>query len=123
MIVWFTLMYFVIEICVDSPSFPTVNERVDMVIPSTPFEFRLNCSEKMGNPVPNVTWTYHNNLSPLITQTGSQNSVLLFQINSFQMVHEFLYRESLTIVCNASNHLGSATKNTTLSLSGGCLSC
>ena len=119
----FILMYFVTGICVDPPSFLTVNVTVDMVITSTPLQFQLNCSDKIGNPSPNIAWTYDNNLVPLITQTGPQNSVLIFQIDSLQMVPVSLYSESLPIVCNASNHLGSATKNTTLLLSGACLSC
>ena len=111
------LMYFVIVIFADPPALPTLNESVRVVIRSTPLQFQLNC-DVVGNPSPHVIWAYHNNLSHLITQTGPQNSVLIFRIDSLEMVPDSLYSESFVIVCNASNGLGSATKNITLSLGG-----
>ena len=95
------------QIDADPPPQPTVNKMVRFSIDSFPSQLNLSCTDLlMGNPMPNITWTYGENLPFVFSPTGQQNSVLTFRINFHTTVLSFLYGRPFDAVCPASNRLG-----------------
>ena len=100
------------------------NETFNVFLSRQPTSFQLNCSDLLtGNPLPNVTWTYDMSWKFSVTPNGPQNSLLSFQIDSLDLVPPSLYLQPVTIVCTASNKVGSTAREITLNVSGEYLLC